>query len=132
MKPIFTSGELEVMQVLWEHGELNPGELQKMFPRPIQNAALRFQLKLLLEKNHVGRRKKGKAYYYHAVTTRDSSLKKMAKRMSEVFCQGSAKGLIAELVATEKLSNKEIEELKQFVRSRSSSKKGKRKGGKKS
>ena len=131
MKATFTSGELEVMQVLWEHGELNPTELQERFPRPIQNAALRFQLKLLLEKNHVARQKKG-AYYYRALTTRDSSLKKMAKRMSEVFCQGSTKGLIAELVATEKLSNKEIEELKQFARSRSSSKKSKRKGGKKS
>ena len=132
MKPIFTSGELEVMQVLWEHGELNPGELQKRFPRPIQNAALRFQLKLLLEKNHVGRRKNGKAYYYRALTTRDSSLKKMAKRMSDVFCQGSTKGLIAALVATEKLSEKDIEELKQIAVGQSASKKEKRKAGKKS
>ena len=132
MKAAFTRGELEVMQVLWEHGEMKPGELQEQFPRPIQNAALRFQLKLLLEKNHVGRRKKGKAYYYHAVTTRDNSLKKMAKRMSEVFCQGSTKGLIAALVANEKLSDKEIEALKQLARQKSSPNKSKRKGGKKS
>jgi len=132
MKPIFTSGELEVMQVLWEHGELNPTELQERFPRPIQNAALRFQLKLLLEKNHVQRHKKGKAYYYRALTTRDSSLKTMAKRMSDVFCQGSAKGLIAALVAHEKLSEKDIEELKQFALGKSAPKKEKRKAGKKS
>jgi len=131
MKPTFTGGELEVMQVLWEHGELKPGELQEKFPRAIQNAALRFQLKLLLEKNHVGRRKKGKAYYYRALTTRDSSLKKMAKRMSDVFSQGSTKGLIAALVATEKLSEKDIEELKQIAVGTSTAKKGKRKAGKK-
>ena len=40
MKP-FTSGELEVMQVLWQHGSLKPAEIQARFPRPIQNAALR-------------------------------------------------------------------------------------------
>lgn len=131
MKQTFTRGELEVMQVLWEHGELKPGELQEKFPRPIQNAALRFQLKLLLEKNHVERRKKGKAYYYRALTTSDNSLKKMAQRMSEVFCQGSTKGLIAALVVNEKLSEKDIEELKRFAQDEASTEK-QRKGGNKS
>ncbi|WP_197172032.1 BlaI/MecI/CopY family transcriptional regulator [Novipirellula aureliae] len=31
--PPFTSGELEVMQLLWEHGEMKPGEIQDVFPR---------------------------------------------------------------------------------------------------
>ena len=49
----FTEGELEVMQVLWEHGELKPGEIQERFPRGIRNAALRSVLLVLLEKGHV-------------------------------------------------------------------------------
>jgi len=122
MKSSFTSGELEVMQVLWAHASLKPDELQALFPRPIKNAALRFQLKLLLEKNHVGRTKNGKAYYYHPITTRDSSLQKMVKRMSEVFTQGSIKGLIAELVAAENLSPQDLEELKQFAEQKDAAK----------
>jgi hypothetical protein len=43
-----TAGELEVIKVLWEHGELSPPQLQERFPRPIKNAALRFQLRVLL------------------------------------------------------------------------------------
>ena len=62
----FTKGELEVMQVLWEHGLLKPGELQEHFLRPIGNAALRSVLLVLLEKEHVIRVRKGRAYYYKA------------------------------------------------------------------
>jgi predicted transcriptional regulator len=110
-----TTGELEVMQVLWQHGELKPALIQEKFPRPIKNAALRFQLKVLLEKKHVVRRRLGKAYYYRALTPRQGALQKMARRMSEVFCQGSAVGLIAELIKNEKLSPEQIRELQDFA-----------------
>ena len=110
-----TAGELEVMQVLWQHSELKPARIQEKFPRPIRNAALRFQLRVLLEKNHVARRRFGKAYYYRAVTPRQGALQKMARRMSDVFCQGSAVGLIAELIKNEKLSPKQIRELQDFA-----------------
>ena len=64
----FTPGELEVMQVLWRHGPLKPGEIQRRFPRPIRNAALRSVLLVLLEKGHVTRDKEGRAYRYEART----------------------------------------------------------------
>jgi len=32
----FTAGEMEVMRILWEHGELKPSEIQRRFPRPIK------------------------------------------------------------------------------------------------
>ncbi len=59
----FTSTELEVMKILWEHGDLKPAQIQDRYCRPIKNAALRFQLKVLLEKGHITRQKIGKAYY---------------------------------------------------------------------
>ena len=60
--PRFTPGELKVMRLLWEHGELKPAELQERFPEPIKNPALRSYLTTLLEKGHVTRRRVGKAY----------------------------------------------------------------------
>jgi BlaI family penicillinase repressor len=66
--PRFTTRELKVMKLLWEHGELKPGELQDRFPEPIKNPALRSYLTTLLEKGHVVRRRVGKAYYYKPVT----------------------------------------------------------------
>ena len=78
----FTSTELEVMKILWERDELKPAQIQDRYCRPIKNAALRFQLKVLLEKGHITRQRIGKAYYYKALTPRKGSLKKMVRRMA--------------------------------------------------
>ena len=34
--PQFTRGELEVMRILWKHGELKPAEIHAHFPRKIK------------------------------------------------------------------------------------------------
>jgi len=119
------------MRILWEHGEQKPPEIQDRYPRPIKNAALRFQLKVLLEKGHITRHRKGKAYYYQAVTQRKGAFKKMVQRMAEIYCQGSTAGLIAELIKTEKLNEQEIRELQQLAEDRHGSK-VKKKGDKRS
>jgi predicted transcriptional regulator len=45
----------------------------------------------------------------------------MAQRMAEIYCQGSASGLIAELIKTEELSKEEIRELKQLAEAKHAS-----------
>ena len=45
----FTSGEMTVMRILWEHGELKPAEIHAHFPRDIKNASLRSYLAILLD-----------------------------------------------------------------------------------
>jgi len=116
MASSFTQCELEVMQILWEAGELKPGEIQGRYSRPIKNAALRFQLKVLLEKGHITRRKVGKAYYYRAATGKEGVFKKMTRRLADIYCQGSTVGLIAELIRSEKLSVEDIRELEKMAR----------------
>jgi BlaI family transcriptional regulator, penicillinase repressor len=61
LMPQMSPGELKVMRLLWEHGEMKPADLQGRFPEPIKNPALRFYLTTLVEKGHVTRRKVGKA-----------------------------------------------------------------------
>lgn len=114
-----TPAETEVMQILWEHGELKPAEIEEKYHQPIKNAALRFQLRVLLEKGHVSRRKVGKAFYYRAVTPREGAFQKMARRMAEIFCRGSAVGLVAELIKSEKFTPEEIRELQALAAAKS-------------
>ncbi len=120
-----TDGELEVMQVLWRHGSLKPAEIQAHFPRPIQNAALRSVLLVLLDKGHVTRRKEGKAYYYEARTRRQRTLGQTVRRLAEVFSGGSAAALIAQMIETTELTAGEIEELKRLAERRAGEKEGK-------
>ena len=129
---LFTSTELEVMKILWEHGELKPSQIQERYSRPIKNAALRFQLKVLLEKGHIARRKIGKAYYYKALSPRKGSLKTMVRRMVEVYSKGSTAGFIAELIKNEKLSEEDLLELKELAEVKSQEKAELKRGGDKS
>lgn len=107
----FTAGELEVMQILWEHGELKPAEIQKYFARPIKNAALRSYLSILVEKGHLTRRAKGKAFFYRAKTRRESTFRSMLRDLVDTFCGGSSEALLCHLLAKEKLTPEELLQL---------------------
>ena len=107
----FTAGEMEVMRILWDHGELKPAEIQKQFPRPIKNAALRSYLTILVEKGHLVRRSKGKAFYYRPKTKRESTFRSMLGELVNTFCGGSSEALLCHLLAKEKLSPKDLLEV---------------------
>lgn len=111
----FTKGELEVMRVLWEHGELKPAELQEHFPRPIKNSALRSYLSILVEKGHVTRRKEGKAYYYKTRTPRERGFRTLFKTLVDTYCNGSTEALLARLIKMEKLSDEELLALRKMA-----------------
>jgi len=111
----FTTGELEVMRILWAHGERKPAEIQEKFPREIKNSALRSYLSILLEKGHVTRHKVGKAYFYKAKTRQDSAFRTTLRSLLDTFCEGSAEGLLVRLIESEKLSEKELLELKRIA-----------------
>ena len=123
----FTPGELAVMRILWECGELKPSEVQQRFPEPIKNPALRSYLKILLEKGHVSRRKVGKAFFYKATTRQQTAFRSTLREMVEAYCDGSAKSLVMNLIRNEKLSNEELLELKRLADGKKMSRKGKRK-----
>ncbi|MBN1901671.1 BlaI/MecI/CopY family transcriptional regulator [Candidatus Sumerlaeota bacterium] len=110
-----TSGELEVMSVLWKHGSMKPAEIQKYFPRPIKNAALRSILLILLEKGHVRREKVGKAFYYTSKTPPQNEFLSRIRRLAKTFFQGSPSNLVAQIIRNEKLSEQDISELKKIV-----------------
>lgn len=120
MKPQLTSGELEVMQILWEHGELKPGEIQDVFPREIKNPAIRSVLAILVDKGHVSRRQVGKAFFYNAKTQRISALHSMLRELADQFCDGSTRSLLFNLVKDEKLSDDDIAELERLAKDNSS------------
>jgi predicted transcriptional regulator len=113
--PRFTPGELKVMRLLWEHGELKPAELQQRFPDTIKNPALRSYLTTLVAKGHVTRRRVGKAYYYKPATRARSAFRTMLDELVETYCGGSVSALVMNLIKTEKLSEADLLELKRLA-----------------
>lgn len=110
-----TSGELDVIRILWEHGELKPAEIQRRFPRTIKNAALRSYLSILLEKGHVTRRQVGKAYFYKAKTKRESAFFRTLKEIINSYCEGSPQALLMALIKSERLSEADLLRLKRLA-----------------
>jgi BlaI family transcriptional regulator, penicillinase repressor len=111
----FTPGELIIMRLLWEHGELKPSELQRLYPEPIKNPALRSYLTILLKKRHVARRKDGKAYVYRAVTRRQFAFSSKLHELVDGFCNGSMQSLLLNLIRAEAISEEELVKLKQLA-----------------
>ncbi len=113
--PTFTDGELDVMRILWKHGEMKPTEIQQKFPREIKNSALRSYLSILLEKAHVRRQRRGKAYYYTAATKQESAFRSMLRRLADAFCNGSTEALLCRLIKEEHLTEEELVRLRRLV-----------------
>ena len=111
----FTPGEMDVMRILWEHGELKPSEIQERFGRPIKNSALRSYLSILHAKGHVSRRRRGNAFYYRPKTRRESTFRRMLSDLVNTFCDGSVEALLCHLLAKEKLSEEELLELQRMA-----------------
>ncbi|MCC6487431.1 MAG: BlaI/MecI/CopY family transcriptional regulator [Candidatus Hydrogenedentes bacterium] len=111
--------ELETLRILWEGGEQKPPEIEGAFSWAIDNGTLRSVLRVLMDKDLVDRRRVGKAYYYRVKKSRDGVLSRMARQMARVFSDGSTAGLIAQLIKTEKLSPRELAELRRIAQSES-------------
>ncbi len=111
----FTPGELNVMRLLWEHGEMKPAQIQDIYPEPIKNSALRSYLTILVEKGHIRRRKEGKAYFYQAVTRQQSVFSARLRELLDTFCGGSAQALLLNLIRSEEVSEEELLELKRIA-----------------
>jgi len=122
----FTGAELEVMEILWREGESSATAIEDHIERSITNSSIRSILTILLEKGHLTRRKVGKAFLYTAKTRPESAFTTAYNRLVDAFFRGSTDAFLAHLIEREKLSEKELLNLKRLGE-RSPKRKGRRK-----
>lgn len=127
----FSPQELELLEILWREGPMKPAEIQKRLSRPVQNSALRWQLKTLVEKGRVTRRRKGKAFYYRSRVPRESVFAGVTRRLADLFSGGSVVALAGRILESQDgLSPEDVRELRRIAERYPSSPSpaGKRKG----
>ena len=107
--------ELEALRILWGKGALKPAEIQSQFAWPIENATLRSVLVNLVEKGHVTRKLRGKAFFYGAGVKKTALLQNMLHTMARVFAAGSKQELIAELVRTGDIKPEDLEVIRRTI-----------------
>jgi len=107
--------ELEALRILWQKGALKPAEIQSHFSWPIENATLRSVLVNLVEKGHVTRKLRGKAFFYGARVKKTALLQHMLHTMAREFAAGSKQELITELVRTGDIKPEDLEVIRRTI-----------------
>jgi len=73
-------------------------------------------LSILAEKGYVSRKKAGRGYVYRAKVSREKARRSIVSDMVERAFDGSALGLVAALLDTRMVSDKDVEEVKRLIR----------------
>lgn len=107
--------ELEIMNVLWDHGAATVAELQPKLRNQLAYTTVMTMLNVLLRKGKVSRLQEGRAYRYSAAVTRrrahGSALEDLVKRMFG----GSDEALVMALVETRGLTSRDLDRLARTV-----------------
>jgi BlaI family penicillinase repressor len=114
-----TEGELEILKVLWEAG---PSELRQVCAglrvnRPVATTTVATMLKVMQEKGLVGRAEgeNARASVWSARVSRAAAGTTMIRRLMDLVFDGSARGLVAHMVETGKLSEDDRDEIRRLL-----------------
>ena len=115
-----SDAELEIMKIVWG----NPQEVT-LFPyimdglaargRPCQKNTLIVLLSRLMNKGFLSARKIGRRNEYTALVSETEYQKKKKKNFLDKIYEGSAKGLVSNLIMGDLLADGEYEELKRLL-----------------
>ena len=104
-----TPSEEEIMQLIWNKGQIYFRELMDIFPepKPHQNTVSTF-LKILVEKHYLTIEKQGRIYLYSPSISFDDYKKHVLKRFLENYFDNSGSELLKILIDEKFISSKEI------------------------
>jgi len=112
-----TDGELELLQILWQAGPCSLGQVctAMRLRRPIATTTVATILKVMLDKRLVYRKRTSQGYVWSAKTTRQSAATGMLRKLVDLVFDGSSKRLVAHLLESDQLSDRERRELRQWI-----------------
>ena len=113
----FTPLELEIMNVLWEHGPANVAAVQEALPGAPRLAYTTVQtmLNILHRKGKAKRTLKGRAFEYAPAVSRQRAAKTALRHIIDRLFGGSAESLVISLIKQRHLSPSKLAELNRLV-----------------
>jgi BlaI family transcriptional regulator, penicillinase repressor len=113
-----TAAELAVLQLLWDRGPATVRQLMDvLYPAggPSSFATVQKLLKRLDDKGYVGRDRAAGVHVYRALRGREELAGRWLEDIAERLGEGSLTPLLTHLVASRRLSKRELEELRAHV-----------------
>jgi predicted transcriptional regulator len=115
---VLTEQELEIMKLVWglDHPTVRDVYEALLERRKIAYTTVMTMMNLLVDKGHLKRTRKERAYVYRPSRPRSETVGVMVKDFVGRVFDGSAKPLLVQLVEDGGLSEKEVDELRAMIR----------------
>ena len=120
-----TKGEMQVMNILWDMQRgACVADIQKRFPEPPPAyTTIATFLKIMEQKGFVEKHRSGtgKTYVYSPLMTRERYRRMVVDDVKDTFFGGSAKSLVSFFAEEEELTQEDINEILNLLRTKRSS-----------
>jgi predicted transcriptional regulator len=115
----FTDREIDVMQVLWERGPSVVGEVRDALKDDLAYTTVLTILRTLEGKGYVGHEQEGRGHRYFAAVKQQAAQRSALRHLTSKLFKGSTELLFTHLVSDQKLSTKQIRNLRALLEERS-------------
>jgi len=123
----FGRRELELMQILWKHGDQTAQEIRKRVKDDVADPTVRTMLRILEDKGTVKHSKRGRAFIYKARVPAEKTIKIMVKGMIDGFYDGDASALVQFMVDARMITPQALKKIKRGKKSAKAKKSSKKK-----
>jgi BlaI family penicillinase repressor len=115
--PKISEAEWEVMKILWVKEPLSSSEIVTMLEGITSWKAktIKTLISRLVQKKALGYREEGRSYSYYTLVTQEECLKAESQTFLKRIYGGALKPMLVHFLQEEKLSQKDIEELKDIL-----------------
>jgi predicted transcriptional regulator len=115
----FTDREIDVMEVLWERGPSLVGEVRAALKDDLAYTTVLTVLRTLESKRYVGHEQEGRGHRYFAAVKRQAAQQSALRHLTSKLFKGSAELLFTHLVSDQKLSAKQIRNMRALLKDKS-------------
>lgn len=113
-----TKAELEILQVLWQHGPSTVRFVNDTLndqKRAVQYTSTLKQMQIMVEKGLLGRDESSMKHVYRTVEEEQKTKGVLLERFVDSMYNGSPSSLLIQLLGNKKASKRELQAIKDFI-----------------
>src|SRR3954454_6525703 len=112
-----TPAQGEIMEIVWERGEVSASEVRRALSRTraVARNTVRTLLERMEEEGWISHREEGRTFPYSASQPRQATIGQKVQDVIETVCGGSAEALVTALLDYRGLSAGELERIRRML-----------------
>jgi BlaI family transcriptional regulator, penicillinase repressor len=111
----FTDRELDIMNVLWEHGPATAAQVREQVADPLAYNTVLTMLRILEEKGFVTHDESGRAHVYRPLVAREAAGRSALRRLVRTLFRGSPEMLLTQMAEDRDLDAETIRRLRALL-----------------